>query len=190
MKQKIYLIRHGETEWSLSDQHTGLTDIPLTQQGKIQAAELKQRLKNHPFTLVLSSPLKRATTTCQLAGFLDKAEIDTDLVECNYGDYEGRTTADILKENPSWNLFTDGAPNGESLLEMEARAKRVLKKIKGAKGDVILFSHGHFLRVLAACFLGLSGSEGKLFLLSTGAISILGYERDAPAVVLWNSQSS
>lgn len=188
MKQKVYLIRHGETEWSLSDQHTGLTDIPLTEHGKIQAAGLKERLKNHPFELVLVSPLQRAYKTCELAGFAKSAQIDPDLVEWDYGNYEGKKTADILKENPSWDVFVDGAPGGESVAAIEKRAKRVLKKIKEANGDVALFSSGHILRVLTACWLGLSGAEGALFALSTASISILGYERETPVITLWNSK--
>lgn len=186
--KKVYLIRHGETEWSLSDQHTGLTDIPLTERGKTQAEGLKERLKNHPFQLILVSPLQRAYKTCELAGFAKEAKIDPDLVEWDYGDYEGKKTADILKENPSWDIFAEGVPGGETVAEIEKRAKRVLKKIKETKGDVALFSSGHFLRVLTACWLGLSGAEGRLFLLSTASISILGYERETPVIVLWNSK--
>ncbi|HSX04052.1 MAG TPA: histidine phosphatase family protein [Rhabdochlamydiaceae bacterium] len=189
MKQKIYLIRHGETEWTLSDQHTGLTDIPLTPQGESEAKTLKERLKGHAFKQVLVSPLQRAKKTCALAGFLDQAELDRDLVEWNYGKYEGKKNSDIFKENPSWEIFKNGAPGGESVAEIEKRALRVLKKIKEVEGDVAVFSHGHFLRVLTACYLQLTAAEGRLFFLSTASISILGYERENPVIILWNSHS-
>ncbi len=187
MKQKIYLIRHAETEWTVLDKHTGLTDIPLTARGEEQAKALKERLKGHSFARVLVSPLQRAFKTCTLAGFSDKAEVDPDLVEWNYGDYEGKKTADILKTDPTWDIFSSGAPGGESVAAVGQRAKRVLKKIQQIQGDVALFSSGHFLRTLTACYLQLTPAEGRLFLLSPASISILGYEREDPVLLLWNS---
>ena len=186
MKQQIFLIRHGETEWTLSDQHTGLTDIPLTSHGKEQALKLKERLSSSHFSKVLVSPLQRAKLTCQLAGFLDAAIIDEDLVEWNYGDYEGKKTADILKKDPAWDIFTKGAPNGESIADVDRRARHVIKKIKEAPGNVALFSSGHILRAIAACWLGMTAAEGKFFQLSTASISTLGYERENPVILTWN----
>lgn len=189
MKQKIYLIRHGETEWTLSDQHTGLTDIPLTPYGEKQALQLKDKLSVHPFGKVLTSPLKRAKRTCELASLLDHAEIEPDLVEWNYGKYEGKKSSDILKENPSWTIFTHGAPGGESIADVDKRARRVIQKIKNVNGDVAIFSSGHILRVLAACWLGMTAAEGRFFQLSTASISKLGYEHDLPVIILWNQVS-
>ena len=190
MISKIYLIRHGETAWTLSDQHTGLTDLPLTHNGEEEARNLKKLLANHSFQRVLASPLQRAKKTCELAGFSKQCEIDPDLVEWNYGKYEGKKTEEILKENPSWNLFSQGAPGGESVADVEKRAHRVLEKIKGTSGDVALFSSGHFLRALAACWLNLSAAEGRFLFLSTASVSILGYEKNDPVILLWNQQAS
>lgn len=190
MKQRIYLIRHGETEWTISDRHTGLTDLPLTSHGQQQALALGDRLRDHPFKRVFVSPLQRALKTAAIAGFVKQAEIDPDLVEWNYGDYEGRKTEDILKEDPSWSIFTKGAPGGESIADIQKRAHRVLKKVQAISGDVALFSSGHFLRVFTACYLGMTAAEGRYFLLSTASVSILGYEKDnkdSPVIVLWNS---
>lgn len=188
-KQKIFLIRHGETEWTLSDRHTGLTDIPLTSHGKEQALKLKEKLSSTHFRKVLVSPLQRAKLTCQLAGFLGVAEIDEDLVEWNYGDYEGKKTADILKKDPAWDIFTKGAPGGESIADVDRRARRVIKKIRETAGDLALFSSGHILRAIAACWLGMTAAEGKYFQLSTASISTLGYEHENPVILTWNQTS-
>lgn len=185
---KIYLARHGETEWSLSGQHTGVTDIPLTPNGERNARNLGERLKGDRFTKVLTSPLQRAKRTCELAGFAAQAETGGDLVEWNYGDYEGRRTADIRKERPDWFLFRDGCPGGESLDAVAARADRVIARLRAVNGDVLLFSHGHFLRVLGARWLGKPATDGRLLLLTTASLSILGYEHNVeePVLRLWN----
>ncbi|HTU23166.1 MAG TPA: histidine phosphatase family protein [Gemmataceae bacterium] len=185
---KIYLARHGETAWSLSGQHTGLTDIPLTENGERNARSLGERLRGTPFVKVLTSSLQRARRTCELAGFGAHAEIDPDLVEWNYGEYEGKLTADIRKERPDWFLFRDGCPGGELPDAIGARADRVIARLREIHGDVIVFSHGHFLRVLGARWLGKPASSGKFLLLTTASLSILGYEhnRDEPVLRLWN----
>jgi probable phosphoglycerate mutase len=185
---KIYLARHGETEWSLSGQHTGVTDIPLTPNGERNARSLGERLKGTHFSKVLTSPLQRAKRTCELAGFGAQAETDGDLVEWNYGEYEGRRTADIRKERPDWFLFRDGCPGGESLDAIGARADHVIARLRAIHGDVLLFSHGHFLRVLGARWLDKPAADGRLLLLTTASLSILGYEHnlDEPVLRLWN----
>jgi broad specificity phosphatase PhoE len=184
----IYLARHGETEWSLSGQHTGLTDLPLTSHGEKCARALGPRLAGLKFAKVFTSPLQRASRTCELAGFGKMAEVDRDLVEWNYGRYEGRKSADIRKENPDWQLFRDGGPQGESPAQIGARADRVVDRVRAVQGDVLLFSSGHFLRVLAARWLGLEPAAGRYFLLSTASVSELSYEHDLsdPAMRLWN----
>jgi probable phosphoglycerate mutase len=184
----VYLARHGETEWSLSGQHTGRTDLPLTERGERNARRLGERLKGQTFARVLTSPLQRAARTAGLAGFGAAAEKDPDLVEWDYGEYEGKTTAEIRKGRPGWQLFRDGCPGGETLAAIGARADRVIARLRAVSGDVLVFSSGHFLRVLAARWLGLDPSAGRLFLLSTASLSILGYEHDLdePAVRLWN----
>ena len=187
--QKVYLIRHGETEWTQSKQHTGLTDIPLTEEGKEQAKWLKTQLGDLQFKKVFCSPLERAKTTCEIAGFSKEAEVDPDLVEWDYGDYEGKTTEEIRKIDPKWTIFSKGAPNGESVGDVENRAQRVISKVGAIPGDVALFSSGHFSRVLAAKWLRLTVAEGRLFLLSTASLSILGYERETPVLSLWNQTS-
>jgi len=184
----VYLARHGETAWSVSGQHTGLTDLPLTERGERNARSLGQRLQGLSFAKVFASPLQRARRTCELAGFGDRAEIDPDLVEWNYGDYEGLRTADIHKQRPDWQLFRDGCPGGESLQQVGARADRVVSRVRAVQGDVLLFSSGHFLRVLAARWLGLEPSGGRYFLLSTASLSALSYEHalSEPAIRLWD----
>ncbi len=184
----IYLARHGETAWSLTGQHTGLTDLPLTEHGERNAHNLAKRLRGLAFTKVFTSPLQRAVRTCELAGFKSAAEIDKDLVEWNYGDYEGRRTAEILKERPGWQLFHDGCPGGESPEQIAARADRVVQRVRAIAGDVLIFSSGHFLRVLTARWLGLEPAAGKFFTLDTASLSELGYERNlsAPVIRLWN----
>ena len=185
----IYLARHGETAWSLTGQHTGRTDLPLTEQGESNASNLGERLCGLKFAKVFTSPLQRAVRTCELAGFKSSAQIDRDLVEWNYGDYEGRRTVEIHAERPDWQLFRDGCPGGESPEQIAARANRVVSRVRAIAGDVLLFSSGHFLRVFAARWLGLEPAAGKFFTLVTASLSELGYERDvsAPVIRLWNS---
>jgi len=186
--QSAYLARHGETEWSLSGQHTGLTDLPLTQRGELNARNLGERLKGMTFAAVFTSPLKRASHTCKLAGFGAQAEVDRSLLEWDYGQYEGRRTVDIHKERPDWQLFRDGCPGGESPEQVGSRADRVMNRLRAIEGDVLLFSSGHFLRVLAARWLGLEPAAGRFFLLSTASLSALGYEhnRSQPVIRLWD----
>jgi probable phosphoglycerate mutase len=186
---QIWLFRHGETAWSLSGQHTGRTDLPLTAAGRRRAQAIGRRLAGRPFALVLSSPLARALETCRLAGYGDAARLTDDLLEWDYGDYEGRRTADIQKERPGWSLWRDGVPGGETVAEVGARASRVIETARAADGDVALFAHGHVLRVLSACWLGLPPDGGRLFALGTAAVSVLGYERDTRVVVKWNQDS-
>jgi broad specificity phosphatase PhoE len=184
----VYLARHGETEWSLSGQHTGLTDLPLTPRGEINARALAPRLAKFSFAEVFTSPLQRASRTCELAGFGERAEIMPDLVEWNYGDYEGVRTADIHKVRPGWQLFRDGCPNGEMPDQVGARADRVIDCLRAVDGDVLCFSSGHFLRALAARWLRLGAGAGTLYVLSTASLSALGYEHslDEPVIKLWN----
>jgi broad specificity phosphatase PhoE len=184
----ITLVRHGETAWSMTGQHTGLTDIPLTEEGERRARSLGGRFKGVTFDRAFSSPLQRARRTCELAGFGAVAKVDPDLVEWNYGDYEGRTSKEILAARPGWRLFRDGCPNGEQPADVGARADRVIARLRAANDRAIVFSSGHILRVLAARWLGLAPSEGRLFMLGTASVSILGYEHDKsePAVQLWN----
>jgi probable phosphoglycerate mutase len=187
----IYLARHGETEWSLSGQHTGLTDLPLTQRGEENARRLAPRLARTKFAHVFTSPLERASKTCELAGFGSTAEVLPDLVEWNYGAYEGKRTAEIHVERPGWQLFRDGCPNGETPNDVGQRADRVIKKIRAIDGNVLMFSSGHFLRALAARWLGLSTSAGAYFFLSTASLSALSYEHNLsePVIRLWNDTS-
>ena len=184
----FYLARHGETAWSLSGQHTGRTDLPLTERGERNARALGERLRGLTFAKVFTSPLQRAARTCELAGFAGAAEIDPDLVEWDYGQYEGRRSAEIHAERPDWQLFRDGCPGGESPGQIGARADRVVGRVRAVKGDVLVFSSGHFLRVLAARWLGLDAAGGRYFLLSTVSLSTLGYEHKLaePAIHLWN----
>jgi len=185
---EIHVIRHGETAWTESRRHTGLTDIPLTERGERQARRFGEHLHGRTFAHVFTSPLQRARRTCELAGFGAMAQVDPDLVEWNYGEYDGLTTAEILKQRPDWKLFRDGCPHGESLAEVGARADRVIGRLRALDGDALLFSSGHFLRVVAVRWLGLDASCGRLFLLSTTTLSILGYEHDKsePVIRLWN----
>ena len=187
----LYLARHGETAWSLSGQHTGLTDLPLTERGERNARNLGPRLAGLTFAKVFTSPLQRATRTCELAGFAAAAEVDRDLVEWNYGDYEGLRTAEIHDKRPEWQLFRDGCPGGESPDQIGARADRVLSRVRAVRGDVLIFSSGHFLRVLAARWLGLEPVNGRLFMLKTASLSALGYENELsqPVISLWDDTS-
>jgi broad specificity phosphatase PhoE len=185
--QQAWLVRHGETEWSLSGRHTGVTDIPLTANGRRAAeffAPLSARMN---FALVLTSPLARARTTCELAGLGGQAEIDRDLMEWNYGEYEGLTTQEIRAKSPEWMLFSDGCPGGESPEQVSARVDRVIAKVRAKEGQVALFAHGHMLRVLAARWLGFPAQAGSHFMLDTATLSILGYYRGIPAVNRWNA---
>jgi len=185
---KIYLARHGETAWTVTGQHTGLTDLPLTERGECNARALGKRLAGLKFAKVFASPLQRASRTCELAGFASTAEVDRDLVEWNYGDYEGLTTADIHAKRPDWELFRDGFPGGETLDQIGARADRVVTRIRSVNGAVLLFSSGHFLRVLAARWLSLNPAAARYFLLSTASLSSLTYEHklSEPAIGFWN----
>jgi broad specificity phosphatase PhoE len=182
------LARHSETVWSRSGQHTGLTDLPLTERGELNARQLGERLRGLKFAKVFTSPLQRASRTCELAGFGAVAEIDRDLLEWNYGDYEGRTSVDIHSERPGWELFRDGCPGGESPSQVGARADRVVGRVRAIHGDALIFSSGHFLRVLAARWLGLGAANGRYFLLGTASLSALGYEHDLsqPVIRLWD----
>ncbi|HXX85092.1 MAG TPA: histidine phosphatase family protein [Casimicrobiaceae bacterium] len=184
----VYLARHGETEWSLSGRHTGLTDVPLTSRGERNARRLADRLRGIDFAKVLASPLQRAAHTCELAGFGAVAEVDRDLLEWNYGDYEGRTTTAIRVERPDWQLFTDGCPGGESPAGVGVRADRVVARVRALNGNALLFSSGHFLRVLAARWLGMEPAAGRFFLLGTASLSALGYEHTLaePVIRLWD----
>ena len=184
----VYLARHGETAWSRSGQHTGLTDLPLTVRGESNARRLGERLKGLSFMKVFTSPLQRASRTCELAGFGDRAEVDRELVEWNYGEYEGLRTQEIHAKRPDWQLFRDGCPGGESPQQIGARADRVVKRVREVRGNVLIFSSGHILRVLSARWLGLEPAGGKYFLLSTASLSALGYEHNLsqPGLQLWN----
>jgi broad specificity phosphatase PhoE len=188
MPPVIYLARHGETSWSLSGQHTGLTDLPLTERGEDAARRLGERLKGLAVAKVFTSPLQRAARTCELAGFGAVAQIDPDLVEWNYGRYEGLRTSEIRQMRPDWKLFRDGCPEGETLNQIGARADRVVSRVRALNTSVLLFSSGHFLRVLAARWLGLEAAAGRHFVLSTASLSVLGYEHDIsePVVRSWN----
>jgi probable phosphoglycerate mutase len=185
----VYVARHGETAWTISGQHTGLTDLPLTERGERTARRLGERLKGLAFTTVLTSPLQRAARTCELAGFKTVAEADKDLVEWDYGAYEGRRTAEIRAERPGWELFRDGCPGGESPQQVSVRADRIVQRVRGVSGNVLLFTSGHVLRVIAVRWLGLEVSVNcKFFMLSTASLSALGYEHDRsrPVIRLWN----
>jgi broad specificity phosphatase PhoE len=186
---QIWLFRHGETEWSRSGQHTGRTDLPLTAAGRRRAQAIGRRLSGRPFALVLSSPLVRALETCRLSGYGDVARTTPDLMEWDYGAYEGRRTVDIQQERPGWSLWRDGVPEGETVEQVGARARKVIKTAEAAAGDVALFAHSHVLRVLSACWLGLPPDAGRLFVLGTAAVSVLGYEHDTRVIVKWNQDS-
>ena len=186
MAGDIWLIRHGETEWSKSGAHTGRTDLPLTGEGKERAAAIGRYLAGRHFNLVLTSPLERARETCRIAGYGDSAVIDPDLSEWDYGAYEGRKTADIRAERPTWDLWNDGVPGGESIEQVATRAQRVIAHALAANGTTALFAHGHVLRILAGCWLDLEPRAGRLFALSTASVSVLGYERETRVITRWN----
>lgn len=187
----LTLVRHGETEWSRTHRHTGRTDLPLEPAGEQEARATAAPLASLEPALVLSSPLARARETAVLAGFGERGlELDPDLMEWDYGDYEGRTTAEIQRKRPGWQLFRDGCPNGEDAAAVGTRADRIIERARATGADVLLFSHGHFCRVIAARWLGLSPDHGRYFTLSTAAISVLGYEHalEEPAIIRWNDQ--
>jgi broad specificity phosphatase PhoE len=184
------LVRHGQTEWSMSGRHTGTTDIPLTAEGRRQAQAAGRALAGRELALVLSSPMERAMETARLAGLGDAVQVREDLMEWHYGDYEGRTSKEIRAERPGWYLFDDGCPGGEDAAGVGARADRVIAEARAADGDVALFGHGHMLRVLASRWLGLPPQEGVRFALDTATLGMLGYEHDRPALWLWNQPAS
>jgi broad specificity phosphatase PhoE len=188
MLPTLYIARHGETAWSLSGQHTGLTDLPLTDRGQSNARRLGNPLRGRSFAHVFTSPLQRARRTCELAGFGAEAEVDRDLLEWNYGDYESLRTAEIHAKRPGWELFRDGCPGGESASDVGARADRMVDRVRAVQRDVLIFSSGHFLRVLAARWLGLEPEAGRYFLLSTASLSALSYEHalTQPVIKFWN----
>jgi broad specificity phosphatase PhoE len=185
----VVLVRHGQTAWSLSGQHTGTTDVPLTEAGREQARALAARLTGRTFALVLSSPRSRALDTCRLAGLGDAMAVREDLREWDYGDYEGLTTPDIRRERPGWHLFDDGCPGGETADDVGARVDRAIAELRAADGDAAVFGHGHCLRVLAARWLGLPARDGARFALSTGSVSVLGGEHERPAMWGWNESA-
>ncbi len=186
--QRLVLVRHGETEWARDGRHTGRTDIPLTDLGREQAAVVGDRLRGRRFDRVLTSPLARAAETCRLAGLDGQASVDSGLLEWDYGVYEGRTTSDIRQEDPGWSVWLDAVPEGESVTDVGARADEVLGRLRDEGGEVVLFSHGHFLRVLTARWLGLPADGGRLYALAPATLSILGYEREQPVIVRWNDR--
>ncbi|MDQ3783285.1 MAG: histidine phosphatase family protein [Actinomycetota bacterium] len=186
---ELWLARHGQTEWSLSRKHTSVTDVDLTAAGVRQAEALGARLSNNPFDRVLSSPSIRARRTAEIAGFAEGLEIDDDLIEYRYGDYEGRTSDEIRRDRPDWNLWRDGCPGGETTEEVAQRADRILGRLQGDAGTALIFSHGHMTRILAARSVGLDGVAGGLLMLGTATLSIIGREHGRPAIRLWNDGS-
>jgi broad specificity phosphatase PhoE len=185
--QRVFLVRHGETEWSLSGQHTGITDIPLTDNGRAVARLLAPVLEKVTFARVVTSPLQRARETCELTGLGQRAEIDCDLQEWNYGDYEGLTPKEIHAKAPEWMLFRDGCPGGESPEDVGVRVDRVIERVRSAERHVVLFAHGHVFRVFVARWIGLPPAAGRHFLLDTATLSVLGYYRGVPAIKRWNA---
>ncbi|HKY12784.1 MAG TPA: histidine phosphatase family protein [Gaiellaceae bacterium] len=186
--QEVVLVRHGETEWSRDGKHTGRTDIPLTERGRQEAQAVGAELRGRRFALVLTSPLSRAAETCRLAGLGELAQQREELMEWDYGAFEGRKTIDIRKERPGWTLWRDGVPEGETIAQVQARVDRVIAELRSVAGDAAVFAHGHLLRVLAARWLGLEPAAGRLFALDPATISILGYERETPVIRMWNQK--
>ena len=184
----VVLVRHGETEWSRTGKHTGRTDVELTDRGREQARALGDALRGRPFALSLTSPLRRARETCDIAGFGDAAQDRDELQEWDYGDYEGRTTPEIRAERAGWTLWRDGVPGGETAAEVGARVDRVIQELRSVDGDAAVFAHGHVLRVLAARWLGLEPEDGRLFALDTATVSTLGYERETAVIRTWNER--
>ncbi len=187
MLEKIFIVRHGQTEWSANGRHTSRTDLPLTDEGVQQATGLAAQLRGDRFSLVLCSPLRRARETCELVGFGQVAEICEDLREWDYGDYEGLTTPEIRERNPDWNLWRDGCPGGETPEQVAQRVDRVLARMRTVNGEVLAFAHGHVLRVLTAGWLGMPPAAGARFALAAGAIGVLGYERETEVIERWNA---
>jgi broad specificity phosphatase PhoE len=183
---ELWLVRHGETEWSKSGRHTGRTDLALTAEGRRQAEGLRERLAQKTFALVLSSPLARAVETCRIAGYGDVAEFDDDLREWDYGDYEGLTTTEIRRKVPDWTIWTGDPPHGETIGQVAGRARRAISRAVRVEGPVAVFAHGHILRILAACWLGLPPDAGRLFALGTASVSILGHEHETSVISRWN----
>ena len=186
MPTQVWLVRHGETEWSASGKHTGRTDLPLTRGGEQRAREIRRFLTGRSFSLVLTSPLQRAHETCRLAGYSGFAVLDPNLLEWDYGEYEGRTTPEIQRERPGWSLWRDGVICGEDIGQVAARAQAVIDRALHGSGDALLFAHGHILRVLSCCWLGLPPEAGCLFALSTASVSTLGYEHETRVITRWN----
>ena len=184
---ELWLVRHGETEWSLSGQHTGRTDLPLTSVGEEQARKIGQFLKGRRFGIVLTSPFLRARETCRLAGYSDNAVVDPNLREWDYGEYEGKTTAEIQKQRPGWSLWRDGVPRGEGIEQVATRAQAVIDRVLGASGDALLFAHGHILRILTCCWLGLPPQDGSLFMLGTASVTTLGHEHETRVITRLNA---
>jgi broad specificity phosphatase PhoE len=185
---EVVLVRHGETEWSRSGQHTGRTDIPLTERGREQGVAVGAALRGRQFALVLTSPLERAAETCRLAGYDEVAERRDELMEWDYGAYEGRKTIDIRKQRPGWTLWRDGVPGGETAADVGARVDRVIAELRALTGDALVFAHGHVLRVLAARWIGLEPAAGQLLALDPATLSVLGYERETPVLRSWNEE--
>ena len=185
---EIYLVRHGETEWSRARRHTGRTDLPLSAAGEAEARALGRHLRGLQVDRVLSSPLTRAVTTAKLAGFGDRVELRDALLEFDYGDYEGLTTPEIRASRPGWDLFRDGCPGGETVQDAAGRARTVLAELAASGGRALLFSHGHQLRILTACYLGLPPEGARHLFLGTASLSVLGTEHEWPAILLWNEQ--
>ncbi len=185
---RIYIVRHGQTLWSLQGRHTGTTDIPLTKKGEEQAGYLKKYLSRKKFVSVLSSPLQRSLRTCEIAGYKNICEVRNELKEWNYGNYEGIKTSEIKDKMPSWNLFEHGCPNGETIQDVEKRADVIISEIRNRNGDILIFSHGHFLRIFALRWIGIDTKFAKNILLGTAAMSVLGYDHNLnePAMLLWN----
>jgi probable phosphoglycerate mutase len=188
--QEVYLIRHGETEWSLNGRHTGVTDIPLTENGRRVARQWRPYSSTKTFALVLTSPLRRAQETCELAGLGERAEVDRDLTEWDYGAYEGLTPQQIRAKEPKWMIFTDGCPLGESPERVGARVDRAIARLRAAPGNAAVFAHGHVLRVLAARWLGLPAAGGSHFLLGTATLCVLSSYHGVPAIKRWNAPLS
>lgn len=185
--QRVFLLRHGQTEWSESGRHTGRSDIPLTSEGEANATRLAPVLAKEQFKLVLSSPMQRAVRTCELAGLGDQREEEPDLAEWGYGEYEGLTSSEIRKRDPGWTVFCHPIPGGETAAEIGARLDRVVARARAVDGDVALFGHGHSLRVFAARWLDLPPEDGRHFMLGTATVCVMSYEHDAPAVLRWNA---
>lgn len=186
---RLFLARHGDTPWTVSGQHTGRTDVALNFQGEQNALQLGERLQQNSFVHVFTSPLQRATKTCQLAGYGDRAEANSDLFEWDYGEFEGKTTHEILKQRPGWELYRDGCPNGESSQNVAARAERFVARVREIKGDVLAFSSGHIIRMIAARWLGLPPIDGRFFYCRPASVGVLGYEHNSynePIIRAWN----